>query len=89
MKLNSISIVIGPLNEELRIHPRTRDEMYANIVNKHPNYPNTLSNEALLLLKGLLEKDPSKRIGARCGIEEIKETDFSIHPYAQWLIIIA
>lgn len=56
------------------LYSNDRDEMYANIVNKSPNYPNTLSIEALTLLKGLLEKDPNKRIGTKLGVEEIKQS---------------
>ena len=58
------------------LYSNDRDEMYANIVTKQPSYPQSLSQEAIALLKGLLEKDPTKRLGARHGIEEIKESDF-------------
>ena len=42
-----------------------RDEMYANIVQKEPHYPSYLSHEAIAMLKGLLCKDPQKRLGYR------------------------
>ena len=53
-------------------YSNNRDEMYYNIVNKELTFPNYVSNEAVILLKGLLQKDPSRRLGSKFGIEEIK-----------------
>lgn len=54
------------------LYSNNRDEMYYIIVNKEVSYPDYLSPEAITLLKGLLCKDPRKRLGASKGIEEIK-----------------
>ena len=54
-----------------------RDEMYHNIVNKElAGFPQSLSKEAIQLLKGLLKKDPEERIGFQRGIEEVKAMEF-------------
>ena len=53
-------------------YSNNRDEMYYNIVNKEISFPNYLSNEAVKLLKGLLCKDPAKRLGSHKGVEELK-----------------
>lgn len=50
--------------------------MYEDIVTKKERYPKFLSNEAISLLKLMLVKDPKRRIGARRGLEEIKEHEF-------------
>ena len=36
---------------------------YYNIVNEEPEYPSHLSEPAVTLLKGLLEKEPENRLG--------------------------
>jgi serine/threonine protein kinase len=58
-------------------YSNNRDEMYYNIVNSELTYPNYLSPEAVKLLKGLLNKDPNRRLCSRFGIDEIKQSDFS------------
>jgi serine/threonine protein kinase len=54
-------------------YSNNRDEMYSNIINKEPNYPNFLSNDAIKMLKSLLCKDPIYRLGSNNGVEEIKK----------------
>jgi protein-serine/threonine kinase len=53
-----------------------RDEMYYNIVNQEVSYPAYLSDESVKLLKGLLCKDPMKRLGHKNGVEDIKKHEF-------------
>jgi len=53
-----------------------RDEMYYNIVNKEISFPSYLSDDAVILLKGLLTKDPNARLGWRTGLSEVKEQPF-------------
>lgn len=53
-----------------------RDEMYHNIVHQELTYPRHLSNEVVRLLKGLLCKDPERRLGAKEGFIEIKKHEF-------------
>ncbi len=50
--------------------------MYANIVSKEVTYPQFLSGAAIKILKGLLCKDPRRRLGAKNGVLEIKESEF-------------
>jgi hypothetical protein len=50
--------------------------MYNSIVNKQVPYPHYLSEEAIKLLKGLLHKDPTKRMGYKFGVEEVKQSEF-------------
>lgn len=59
-------------------YSNNRDEMYYNIVNKELTFPNYLSNEGVKILKGLLNKDPNRRLGSKFGIEEIKQSDFCL-----------
>ena len=58
------------------LYSHNRDEMYYNIINYEPTYPHYLSESSITLLKGLLCKDPSKRLGNKDGIEEVKSSDF-------------
>lgn len=53
-----------------------RDEMYYNIVHKELVYPSYLSEDAVKLLKGLLTKDPSARLGWKNGLQELKIQPF-------------
>ncbi|CDW71203.1 camp-dependent protein kinase catalytic [Stylonychia lemnae] len=53
-----------------------RDEMYNNIVNQEVTYPAYLSDESIKILKGLLCKDPSKRLGHKSGVEDLKRHEF-------------
>jgi len=57
-------------------YSKNRQEMYKRIVNDPVHIPKRLSKEAKDLLKRLLEKDPTKRIGAKNGISEIREHPF-------------
>ena len=57
-------------------YSQNREEMYSNIATKDLHYPNYISNEAVKLLKGLLNKDPNKRLGSKNGIEDVKQMDF-------------
>jgi len=55
-----------------------QEEIYENIVNSEITFPSNvyLSIEIKSLLKGLLEKNPTKRLGSLYGIKEIL-----IHPW--------
>jgi serum/glucocorticoid-regulated kinase 2 len=55
-----------------------QEEIYENIVNSEITFPSNvyLSIEIKNLLKGLLEKNPTKRLGSLYGIKEIL-----IHPW--------
>lgn len=57
-------------------YSNNRDEMYHNIVHKDLIFPRYLSVEAVRLLKGLLCKDPERRLGAREGFGEVKRHEF-------------
>jgi serine/threonine protein kinase len=58
------------------LYNNNREEMYSNIVSCEPSYPNYLSRESVSLLKGLLCKDPNRRLGSKFGVEEIKQMPF-------------
>ena len=58
------------------LYSQDREEMYRNIVTKEVEYHAYLSSESVSLLKVLLAKDPSKRMGAKQGIKEVKQSDF-------------
>ena len=53
-----------------------RSKMYIKILHDELEPPNYLSKHAKHLILGLLEKDPSRRLGSENGIEEIKS-----HPW--------
>lgn len=48
-------------------YSNNRDEMYHNIVHQEVSFPRYLSNEVVKLLKGLLCKDPTRRLGYKNG----------------------
>lgn len=50
-------------------------QMQYDIVNEEP-VTLGMSGEVLHLVKGLLEKNPEKRLGAKYGIQEIKDHQF-------------
>ena len=52
--------------------------MFANIARKEAPYPGYLSTNAKSLLKGLLHKDPTKRLGFENDFDDIKS-----HPFFQ------
>lgn len=43
----------------------TEEALYSCIMNYNPSYPRSLSKEATSLIKGLLTKDPSRRLGMK------------------------
>lgn len=53
-----------------------RNEMYYNIVHKELRFPHYLSSEAVSILRKLLQKDPTKRLGYKYGAKEVKEHPF-------------
>lgn len=53
-----------------------RDKMYKDIMFSPLTIPAYLSDECRSLLKGLLQKNPSKRLGSQRGAEDIKR-----HPW--------
>lgn len=57
-------------------YSRSRLEMLENILYSPLRLPSGLSKGAHSLLKGLLERDVSKRLGQRLDIEELKEHRF-------------
>ena len=56
----------------------SKTEMYKKILNNKPKFPNHVPAKAKDLITKLLEKDPSKRLGAINGFKDIKD-----HPYCQ------
>ena len=59
---------LGALMYELLVglppnYNEDKNIMYYNIVNEEPEYPSHLSEPAITLLKGLLEKEPENRLG--------------------------
>lgn len=54
------------------LYSQDREEMYSNIVMQEVQYPAYLSKESVTLLKGLLTKDPNRRLGSKFGVEEVK-----------------
>jgi RAC serine/threonine-protein kinase len=56
---------------------QNRERLFEKIRNSELNYPNSLSRAAVVVLKGLLTKDPTRRLGS--GHEdaaEVQRTDF-------------
>ena len=53
-----------------------KKQLFSNIAYQEPLYPNYLSPDAVNLLKGLLEKDPDKRMGVNNDWQEIKNHVF-------------
>lgn len=52
---------------------RTKEEIFFNIENHELNLPNSLSKDARHILKGLLNKNPLRRLGSGIlDVEEIK-----------------
>ena len=52
---------------------KDRNVLYNKILHEEPSIPRYLSREVQSLLKGLLRKDPTLRIGSIFGIKEIKD----------------
>ncbi|CAD8140399.1 unnamed protein product [Paramecium octaurelia] len=54
-------------------YSHNREELFENIKNKQLRFPqNNLSKEALSFIQQLLERNPSKRLGAKKDSEEVK-----------------
>ncbi|XP_054717175.1 protein kinase C, brain isozyme-like [Uloborus diversus] len=53
------------------------EELFANITEHNINYPKSLSKESKEILKGLLQRNPQKRLGCNHNGEE----DIRIHPF--------
>eukprot|EP00347_Sterkiella_histriomuscorum_P015539 403356649 len=53
-----------------------RDEMYRKILHNNAEFPRYLSPMAKSILRGLLIKNPDQRLGAKYGIQEIKDHPF-------------
>ena len=53
-----------------------KKQMFANIARKEAPYPGYLSTNAKSLLKGLLHKDPTKRLGFENDFDDIKSHPF-------------
>ncbi len=57
-------------------YTNNKSEMTKRILESELNYPSHLNSEVIDLMKGLLERNPSKRLGSGKGIEEIKEQEW-------------
>jgi len=57
-------------------YSHNRDELFMNIQRGKLRIPSCLSANVKSLLKALLQRDPSKRLGSRADAEEIKEHPF-------------
>ena len=57
-------------------YSNNKDEMYSNIMNLEPRYPDYLSLDAVDLLRKLLIKFPEERLGYNNGFSEVKEHAF-------------
>ena len=55
-----------------------RDEMYRKIIHDGLEFPRYLSPTVRSLISSLLTKDPAQRLGAKNGIQEIKDHPFCI-----------
>lgn len=53
-----------------------KDQLFHNIQHSTLKIPTSLSSDAKSLLKGLLQRDPAKRLGSKRDAEEIKEHVF-------------
>mmetsp|Transcript_5320 Transcript_5320/g.5276 ORF Transcript_5320/g.5276 Transcript_5320/m.5276 type:complete len:510 (+) Transcript_5320:194-1723(+) len=53
-----------------------KDQLFHNIQHSTLKIPTSLSPDAKSLMKGLLQREPSKRLGSRRDAEEIKEHHF-------------
>lgn len=53
-----------------------RDKMFEKIKTHKLKYHSSLSNHAIDLLKGLLERNPNKRLGSKDGASEVKKHSF-------------
>lgn len=60
-------------------YDKSRKEIFHKIKHKEPSFYAFHSEEAKDLIKKLLQKDPSKRLGSSRGAEEIKEHPFFKH----------
>ena len=58
------------------LYSSEREQMYNDIVHREVAFPSYLSRESIVLLRGLLTKDPARRLGCRYGVEEIKQSEF-------------
>jgi serine/threonine protein kinase len=51
-------------------------QMFNKIMHSEPKFPSYISKQAQSLIKGLVEKNPSKRIGSSFGFQEIKDHEY-------------
>lgn len=62
-------------------YSKNRDQMFKNILNHEPDFPEKLSAEAVDLIERLLEKNPEHRLGAgETGVDEVMN-----HPWFGWI----
>ena len=71
------SILFEMLTGVPPFYEQDRDKLFNSIKNEEPDYPAELSEECVDLLKGLLTKDPTQRLG--CG--ENGSDDIMYHPW--------
>nr|AML79540.1 putative LOV domain-containing protein [Hedwigia ciliata] len=57
---------------------KNRQQTFVNVVDKELSFPSSISVslEAKLLIRDLLNRDPTKRLGSRCGAHDIKNHAF-------------
>ena len=58
------------------LYSSNREVMFNNIMYKSVQYPRHISEEAKSIIRGLLIKNPNKRLGSMRGVEELKEHPF-------------
>ena len=72
---------LGALMYELLVglppnYNEDKNIMYYNIINEDPKFPSHLSEAAVNLLSGLLQKNPKERLGYRKEFKEVKSHAF-------------
>jgi serine/threonine protein kinase len=54
-------------------YTNNKNEMTRRILDAELSYPSNLNPEVVELMKGLLDRNPNKRLGSKKGFDEIKE----------------
>ncbi|KAE8630627.1 hypothetical protein XENTR_v10000901 [Xenopus tropicalis] len=65
------------LLKQMPFNGRNKEKIFNSIINKEPKYPKKLGEDATIIIKQLLRKDPDMRIGSsERDAEEVKECSF-------------
>lgn len=72
------SIIFEMLTGIPPFYTNNRQDLFEKIKFSHPKYPMNLNPLTRNILEGLLQKDPTKRLGSKCDADEIKS-----HPWFQ------